>query len=116
MKGGLSSGEGLINEVRDAVEKWNAKERRTEEVDPGITDKRLMVMEAEFSNALAVMDRPGNTLSPTIRRAWDGGMLSTLTKNSPLKATGAHISYCWSYHQGRIACATDAYRSGIWLC
>jgi hypothetical protein len=92
MKGGLSSGEGLINEVRDEVKKWNAKERVTEVVDPGVDDKRLMVTEAEFSNALAVMERPGNTLSPTIRCAWDGGVLSTLTKNSPLKATGAHIS------------------------
>jgi hypothetical protein len=27
-KGGLSSGEGLINEVRDPVQKWNAKEKR----------------------------------------------------------------------------------------
>src|SRR5262245_60990626 len=26
VKGGLSSGEGLINEVRDKVEKWNSKE------------------------------------------------------------------------------------------
>jgi hypothetical protein len=92
MTGGLSSGEGLINEVRNAVERWNAKEGRLEVVDPGVADKRLMVMEAEFSNALAVMERPGNTLSPTIRRAWDCGVLSTLTKNSPLKATGAHIS------------------------
>jgi hypothetical protein len=92
IKGGLSSGEGLISEVRDKVEKWNPKKNQSETADPGITDKRLMIVEAEFGNALAVMDRPGNTLSPTIRRAWDGGVLSTLTKNSPLKATGAHIS------------------------
>ena len=31
-------------------------------------------------------------LSPIIRRAWDGDKLTTLTKTSPLKATGAHIS------------------------
>jgi hypothetical protein len=92
MKSGLSSGEGLISEVRDPVEKWNAKEEQFETVDPGVDDKRLMITEAEFGNALAVMDRPGNTLSPVIRRAWDGGTLSTLTKNSPLKATDAHIS------------------------
>jgi Protein of unknown function (DUF3987) len=92
MKGGLSSGEGLINEVRDAVQKWDTKAQQLETVDPGVADKRLMVTEAEFANALAVMERPGNTLSPTIRNAWDGLTLSTLTKNSPLKATGAHIS------------------------
>jgi Protein of unknown function (DUF3987) len=92
MKGGLSSGEGLINEVRDEVQKWNPKKKRFEIVDPGVTDKRLMVTEAEFANALAVMERPGNILSPTIRKAWDGHTLSTLTKNCPLKATKPHIS------------------------
>jgi hypothetical protein len=92
MKGGLSSGEGLINEVRDEVQKWNPKKKKFEIVDPGVNDKRLMVTEAEFGNALAVMERPGNTLSPTIRKAWDGHTLSSLTKNCPLKATKPHIS------------------------
>jgi hypothetical protein len=92
MKGGLSSGEGLINEVRDARKEWNRKESRDEIVDPGIADKRLMVTEAEFASALAVMQRHGNTLSSVIRSAWDGGRLGTITKNSSLTATGAHIS------------------------
>jgi hypothetical protein len=91
-KSGLSSGEGLISEVRDQVNKWDSKAGQYEVIDPGINDKRLMITEAEFGNALAVMERPGNTLSPTIRQAWDGHTLSTITKNSPLKATGPHIS------------------------
>jgi hypothetical protein len=82
MKSGLSTGEGLINEVRDG----DGKE------DLGAPDKRLMITEAEFGNALAVMERPGNTLSPVVRKAWDGGTLSTLTKHSPLRATNPHIS------------------------
>src|SRR5262249_14216114 len=41
---------------------------------------------------LRVMQRECNTLSPTIRQAWDTGNLRTLTKNSPARATGAHIS------------------------
>jgi hypothetical protein len=94
MKGGLSSGEGLISEVRDERKEWNKKDKCEEVADPGVHDKRLMVTEAEFANALAVMERPGNTLSPTIRNAWDGRTLSTITKHSPLKATGAHISIC----------------------
>src|ERR1700730_17770103 len=92
LKNGLSSGEGLINEVRDAVQKWDAKEKRFEIVDPGVSDKRFMIVEPEFAGALAVIERHGNTLSPLIRRAWDGDKLSTLTKSSPLCATGAHIS------------------------
>ena len=50
-KGGLSSGEGLINEVRDAVQKWDAKANTFETVDPGVLDKRLLVLEPEFSSA-----------------------------------------------------------------
>jgi len=82
MKSGLSTGEGLINEVRDGDNKE----------DLGAPDKRLMISEPEFGNALAVMERPGNTLSAVIRKAWDGGTLSTLTKHSPMRATNPHIS------------------------
>jgi len=92
VKGGLSSGEGLINEVRDEVQKWNAKEQTSEVIDPGITDKRLMIFEPEFASALSCCERHGNTLSPLIRKAWDGGKLATMTRTAPLTATGAHIS------------------------
>ena len=90
--GGLSSGEGLINQVRDERKEWNKKEGREEVVDAGVKDKRLMVVEPEFANVLAVAERHGNTLSALMRRAWDGDKLTTITKNTPLCATGAHIS------------------------
>ena len=92
VKGGLSSGEGLINEVRDEVKKWNSKEGTWEVVDPGVFDKRLMVHEPEFAGALLAADRHGNLLSPIIRKAWDGGKLETLTKSAQLCATSPHIS------------------------
>jgi Protein of unknown function (DUF3987) len=38
------------------------------------------------------MAREGNILSPILRDAWDGNRLAPMTKNSPLVATGAHIS------------------------
>jgi Protein of unknown function (DUF3987) len=86
IEGGLSSGEGLIWAVRDAVE------RNGEIVEAGVMDKRLLVVEAEFASTLRVLDRDGNTLSAIIRHAWDGRRLTALTKNSPAHATGAHIS------------------------
>jgi hypothetical protein len=92
IKSGLSSGEGLINECRDEVKKWNAKDVAFEVIDPGVSDKRLLVVESEFANALTVMERAGNTLSPVLRNAWDGRTLETLTKNSPMRATGSHVS------------------------
>jgi hypothetical protein len=93
---GLSSGEGLIAHVRDPVTRTETDKKggTTQEVlvDAGVTDKRLMVVEAEFASTLRVMQREGNTLSPVIRQAWDGGRLQTMTKNSPLTATGALVS------------------------
>ena len=41
---------------------------------------------------LRVAGRDGNTLSTVYRQAWDSGLLRVLNKNSPVKATGAHIS------------------------
>jgi len=92
VKGGLSSGEGLINEVRDERRELNKKTGCEEIVDAGVKDKRLMVVEPEFASALSVAERHGNTISPIIRNAWDGVKLATLVKNSPLSATDVHIS------------------------
>lgn len=89
---GLSSGEGLIYHVRDREERVDSKTGEVEVTDEGVTDKRLFVMETEFSTVLARMGRDGNTLSSVLRDTWDHGDLRTLTKNSPLKATGAHVS------------------------
>src|SRR5215213_1663493 len=88
---GLSSGEGLIYAVRDRIE-GEDKKGETVVLDEGVEDKRLMVLEAELAGVLKVMSREGNTLSPVIRQAWDDGALQTLTKNSPMKATEAHVS------------------------
>jgi hypothetical protein len=88
---GLSSGEGLISEVRDPVKApGNDGEMKT--VDPGVEDKRLLVVEGEMAQALKVMRREGNTLSPVLRNGWDGKTLRTMTKQSPLKATRPHVS------------------------
>lgn len=84
IRSGLSSGEGLIYHCRDIGTAGKD--------DPGVSDKRLLVKESEFASVLKNASRDGNILSPVIRQAWDTGNLSTLTKNSPIKATGAHVS------------------------
>lgn len=84
---GLSSGEGLIWPVRDPIEKSDG-----EVTDPGITDKRLLVVEPELARLFQVLCRSGNTLSSQLRDAWDRGRLQSMTKNSPAVATGAHVS------------------------
>lgn len=87
VKSGLSSGEGLIYNVRDGREA-----RGKEAPDPGVADKRLLVAESEFAAVLSAIARQGNNLSATLRNAWDTGNLSTLTKNDPQHATDAHVT------------------------
>ena len=90
IQSGLSSGEGLISEVRDRIETPD-KDGKMKVVDAGVTDKRLLVQEGELSQALKVMKREGNTLSPVLRNAWDGKTLKTMVKHSPLRATNPHV-------------------------
>jgi hypothetical protein len=97
---GLSSGEGLIYHVRDPIEQAKPVKQggkvtgQTERVivDEGVKDKRLLVIEPEFAAALRAATREGNTLSAQMRQAWDSGNLRVLTKNSPMRATRAHIA------------------------
>lgn len=103
-KGGLSSGEGLIWDVRDPIMKKEPIRKEPGKKDSdiigyreviddhGVDDKRLMVVESEFASVLRTAKREGNTLSQVVREAWDSGNLRTLTKNSPAKATDAHIA------------------------
>lgn len=96
---GLSSGEGLIWAVRDPIrvhepvrQKGRVVDYQEVEIDPGVLDKRLIVVEPEFARTLKVMGREGNVLSAVIRQAWDSGNLRVMTKNNPAQATEAHIS------------------------
>ena len=91
---GMSSGEGLIYAVRDPVMKREKVGTGYEEreVDPGVTDKRACWVESEFESVLACMSRESNTLNAVIRQAYDGHQLRVATKNSPNRATEAHIS------------------------
>ena len=95
----LSSGEGLIYDVRVAVVGKEAIKDRGKVigyqdviVDHGVADKRLLVVETEFGGVLKVLAREGNKLSAVMRQGWDGVMLASMTKSFPYRATDAHIS------------------------
>jgi hypothetical protein len=96
---GLSSGEGLIWAVRDPIQERHIRREHGHiagyedaETDPGIADKRLLVVETEFARVLQVAKRETNTISAVIRQAWDNGNLRILTKKQAAQSTGAHIS------------------------
>jgi hypothetical protein len=83
--GGLSTGEGLIYVVRDERNETKPVKKggrivRTEVLVQGAEDKRLLLVEEEFSQVLKQMSRKGNILSPILRQAWDHGNLRSLTK------------------------------------
>src|SRR5882672_1544923 len=78
---GLSTGEGLIREVRDPGADGSF----------GVSDKRRLAIENEFARVLSVGRRDGNALWPTLRTAWDGDDLRTLTRGDPLRASKPHV-------------------------
>jgi len=98
-RGNLSSGEGLAFAVRDPVYKIESiKDKgqptgKTVEVlvDPGVMDKRLYLVQAEFGAMLRVMQREGNSLSGVLRDSWDGLDLRPMTKANRIRATEPHI-------------------------
>jgi hypothetical protein len=85
---GLSTGEGLVNVIRDA----RPAGADGKGGDPGVIDKRALFVEGEFSSVLRVQRREGNTLSSTLREAWDGWTLRTLTKGNPQTSTDPHVA------------------------
>jgi len=74
----LSSSEGLIFKLSNQIETSK--------------DPRMLVIETEFASVLLQSKRNGNTLSSTLRDAWDGAKLQTLTKSDPILAEGYHFS------------------------
>ena len=68
---GLSSGEGLISAVRDpAMKREPVKDHgrvvsyQDVEIDSGVLDKRLLVIQPEFASTLHVMERDEHALCP----------------------------------------------------
>jgi hypothetical protein len=79
---GLSSGEGLIERIRDAQD---------EEDDGGTDDKRLLVIETEMATVMAACSREGTKLPGILRQAWGGERLSSLIRKR-IVASYSHIA------------------------
>jgi hypothetical protein len=73
---GLSSGEGLIERIRDG--------------DGGAEDKRLLCIETEFGTVMTRAGREGSTLAEVCRQAWQGEPLSVLNRKQ-YRASSSHI-------------------------
>lgn len=129
---GLSSGEGLMDHIRDPIYKMEPIRENKKSpitgyeqvlVDAGVDDKRLLVIESEFGSVLKAAERSGNTITAVLRQAWDGTNLRTLTRNSPLRVTGPHVSilgHITAEELHRLLSDTDAANGFgnrfMWIC
>ncbi len=118
---GLSSSEGLLWACRDPIERLEkvgqvrgqAPTYEATIVDPGVSDKRLLVHEPEFANILKQNERLGNTLSDVLRQLWDSrAVVQSVTKNNPAKATKAHVSVVGHITPNELRCRLDASEAG----
>ena len=91
VRSGISSGEGIVFEVRDSSYRENDDGDR-ELISEGVDDKRLLLLEPEFASVLKHATRQGNTASTTLRDAWDQDKLSPITKTSRVCASDPHVS------------------------
>jgi hypothetical protein len=96
--GGLSTSEGLIKRVRDQ----RGDDPEAKDFDEGVADKRLFVNEPEFASVLTRARREGNSLSSTLRDAYDGIPLETITSGSPLFASGHHVTILGAITPGEL--------------
>jgi Protein of unknown function (DUF3987) len=89
--GGFQSGEAVVEAIRDEVE--IIKEDGDVEVLEGVPDKRLLVIEEEFSRLLKLSARQGSILSDIMRVAYDSDIsLRARSKKHPAIASNPHIS------------------------
>ncbi|MCX8492955.1 MAG: hypothetical protein ORN23_01835 [Chthoniobacterales bacterium] len=82
IKNGLQSGEAIVGHLQDFPISDTSL----------LLDKRLCLVEDEFSQVLQAGKRNGSKVSSIMRLGWDHGNLHLLTKKNPLTATGCHIS------------------------
>jgi len=133
VKTGLSSGEGLIAVVSDQLVRKKKKHQQEPDSNPlshllDVSDeeeppeKRVLIIEPEFDSVLQVNRRQGNTISAVLRQAWDGGNLSTLTKEK-LEAHDVHVSVVGHITRDELRRDLDSvnYANGfgnrfMWIC
>jgi hypothetical protein len=85
---GLSTGQGLIQAL--------TKPQSDEDAEKGVPREAIaesaLVEVSEFAELLAVMKRDENTLSATLRDAWDGQPLAVMTRKDPLKVKNVSLA------------------------
>jgi Protein of unknown function (DUF3987) len=91
IKGGYNSSEALIADITDEV--MGMKKGQEIVVEEGVNDKRLLVVEEEFSRILQIGKRDGVTLSEILRQCFDlPDALRAPSRKSNLVSTNPFVS------------------------
>jgi hypothetical protein len=91
VRDGCQSSESIIHLIRDPSTRKGPGGRPVN--DPGVADKRLLLFEEEFARLLVVSARPGSTISPVMRKLWDGThRIHVESKTAAECATDPHVS------------------------
>lgn len=77
-RGGLSSGEGLLEAISDNNE-------------PPVLDKRLLIIEPEFGSVMTMAQRSGNNLSSILRNSFDSQTIKPLTRHNKICVTDPYL-------------------------
>jgi hypothetical protein len=86
---GLNSGAGLLYHLRDESTKLGPKGNPIH--DPGVTDKRRIFLEEEYSSVLKQGHRENDTLLEHLRKFANGKEVVRSNSRDPLKVTGGHV-------------------------
>ena len=96
---GVSTGEGLIELIRDPGTKPGL---RGPVDDPGVANKCLFLNLDELGSVLAVIMRPGATLSSILRTMWDCSVTELINKNSPTRCKEPYVTISASITPGEL--------------
>jgi Bifunctional DNA primase/polymerase, N-terminal/Primase C terminal 2 (PriCT-2) len=96
---GVSTGEGLIELIRDPGQRQGL---RGPVHDPGVANKCLFLNLDELGSVLAVIMRPGATLSSVLRTMWDCRKTELVNKNSPTRVKEPYATMSASITPGEL--------------
>ncbi len=96
---GVSTGEGLIELIRDPGRKQGLHGPIH---DPGVDNKCLFLNLDELGSVLAVIMRPGATLSSVLRTMWDCRKTELVNKNSPTRCKEPYVTMSASITPGEL--------------
>lgn len=113
LEGHLSTGENLLDAVRDHIPSSANNRGNHVALSPSTSDKRLLFCENEIRFAFDNAKRPGNSLLETVSGLFENGSAEITVKSGKISATGAYVSIlartsCTDFS----ALANDANQSG----